>query len=252
MHASSSRSSRSLDRSAGAPVPLDGGITNRNYRARFGETDYVIRVPGKDTSLLEIDRQAERVANERAARVGIAPPVAAMLDDPQAIVTVFVEGRGLSAADLREAAALTEVARSLRAIHELGEPLPYRLRLVPDRRRPTPRPPASAARRCPRPSPRRAPAPPRSRRALTGAEHRAGAVPQRPARRQLHPRRADGRRRRGPALDRRLGVRRDGRPLLRPRQLRGQQRARRGRRGGAARRLLRRAADRRAGSRRCG
>ena len=73
-------------------MPLDGGITNRNYRARFGGTDYVIRVPGKDTSLLEIDRQAERVANERAARVGIAPPVAAMLDDPQAIVTVFVEG----------------------------------------------------------------------------------------------------------------------------------------------------------------
>ena len=36
-------------------------------------------------------------------------------------------------------------------------------------------------------------------------------------------------------LDRRLGVRRDGRPLLRPRQLRRQQRARRGRRGGAAR-----------------
>ena len=54
-------------------MPLAGGITNRNYRARFGETDYVIRVPGKDTSLLEIDRQAERVANERAARVGIAP-----------------------------------------------------------------------------------------------------------------------------------------------------------------------------------
>ena len=113
-----------LGPAAGTPVPLAGGITNRNYRARFGETDYVIRVPGKDTSLLEIDREAERVANERAARVGIAPPVAAMLDEPQAIVTVFVEGRGLSAAELREAAALTEVARSLRAIHELGDPLP--------------------------------------------------------------------------------------------------------------------------------
>ncbi len=56
-----------LGPAAGTPVPLGGGITNRNYRARFGETDYVIRVPGKDTSLLEIDREAERVANERAA-----------------------------------------------------------------------------------------------------------------------------------------------------------------------------------------
>ena len=47
-----------------------------------------------------------------------------MLDEPQCIVTVFVEGAGMEPADLREPATLTEVARSLRAIHELGEPLP--------------------------------------------------------------------------------------------------------------------------------
>ena len=56
-----------MDEPEGAPEPLEGGITNRNYRARFDGRDYVIRVPGKDTSLLEIDRGAERVANERAA-----------------------------------------------------------------------------------------------------------------------------------------------------------------------------------------
>ena len=42
----------------GDPRPLEGGITNRNFRARFGGVDYVIRVPGKDTNLLEIDRGA--------------------------------------------------------------------------------------------------------------------------------------------------------------------------------------------------
>ncbi len=47
------------------------------------------------------------------------------------------------------------------------------------------------------------------------------------------------------ALDRRLGVRGDGRPLLRPRQLRGQQRARRRPAGGAARGLLREPPDER-------
>ena len=108
----------------GDPTPLEGGITNRNYRARFDGTDYVIRVPGKDTNLLEIDRGAERIANERAAGIGVAPPVAASLDDPQAIVTLFVEGRGMDAVGLRQPEVLTEVARSLRAIHELGEPLP--------------------------------------------------------------------------------------------------------------------------------
>ena len=108
----------------GDPEPLSGGITNRNFRARFAGRDYVIRLPGKDTSLLEIDRGAEQIANERAARIGIAPPVAAMLDDPQAIITVFVEGETMESEDLREPQALTDVARSLRSIHELGEPLP--------------------------------------------------------------------------------------------------------------------------------
>jgi thiamine kinase-like enzyme len=113
-----------LGQPEGAPEPLDGGITNRNYRTRFDGRDYVIRVPGKNTSLLEIDRGAERVANERAAAIGVAPAVAAALDDPPAIVTVFVEGRGMEPAELREPATLTNVARSLRAIHELGKPVP--------------------------------------------------------------------------------------------------------------------------------
>jgi thiamine kinase-like enzyme len=113
-----------LGQPEGDPQPLEGGITNRNYRARFSGTDYVIRVPGKDTNLLEIDRGAERIANERAARIRVAPPVAAALDDPPAIVTVFVEGHGMDAAGLRQPEVLTEVARSLRALHELGEPLP--------------------------------------------------------------------------------------------------------------------------------
>ena len=43
----------------GEPVPLDGGITNRNYRVRFGERDCVLRLPGRDTALLGIDRATE-------------------------------------------------------------------------------------------------------------------------------------------------------------------------------------------------
>jgi thiamine kinase-like enzyme len=47
-----------------------------------------------------------------------------MLDEPQCIVTVFVEGEGLDAGDLRQQPMLTDVARSLRAIHDRGEALP--------------------------------------------------------------------------------------------------------------------------------
>jgi len=115
---------RSLGESEGSPEPLDGGITNRNFRARFGGADYVIRVPGKDTSLLEIDREAERFANERAAAVGIAPRVAAMLTDPPCLVTAFVEGEGQTPEQLRRPERLREVAAALRAFHGSGGELP--------------------------------------------------------------------------------------------------------------------------------
>jgi thiamine kinase-like enzyme len=110
----------------GEPQPLDGGITNRNFRARFGGRDYVIRLPGKDTSLLGIDRSAERQANECAAALGVAPAVAAMLDDPQALVTGFVQGEQMTAEMLREPGALAEVARSMRSVHESGSTVPSR------------------------------------------------------------------------------------------------------------------------------
>ena len=61
------------------PVPLDGGITNRNFRVRFGGRDCVVRLPGKDTELLGIDREAERAATAAAAAIGVAPEVVAFL-----------------------------------------------------------------------------------------------------------------------------------------------------------------------------
>jgi thiamine kinase-like enzyme len=103
-----------------APVPLEGGITNRNYRVRFGARDYVVRLPGKDTGLLGIDREAERLANQAAARLGIAPAVAAA--DEQAIVTEFVICRPVDPDGLR--GDPSQVARALRAFHDSGTQLP--------------------------------------------------------------------------------------------------------------------------------
>ncbi len=107
----------------GEPAPLDGGITNRNYRVRFGEADYVVRLPGKDTSLLGISRDAERVANTAAAGLGIAPEVVAA--DADSIVTRFV-GRGTAVDPDRLRANPTPVAHALRAFHALELQLPAR------------------------------------------------------------------------------------------------------------------------------
>jgi thiamine kinase-like enzyme len=104
----------------GEPAPLEGGITNRNFRARLGGRDYVIRMPGKDTGLLEIDRGAEQAANRRASELGVAPPVAAALDDPVCLVTEFVAGEEMNSEDLRGAEVTARVAAALRRFHGSG------------------------------------------------------------------------------------------------------------------------------------
>src|SRR5882724_5212648 len=108
----------------GGVRPLEGGITNRNYRVNFGGEEYVVRLPGKDTNLLGIDREAERLATQRAAELGIGPSVAAMFEDPPCLVTCFVEGRELTSEELREPGVLAEVAHGLRGFHGSGLELP--------------------------------------------------------------------------------------------------------------------------------
>jgi thiamine kinase-like enzyme len=108
----------------GGVRPLEGGITNRNYRVNFGGDEYVVRLPGKDTNLLGIDREAERLATKQAAQLGIGPKVAAMFEAPPCLVTCFVEGRELTSPELREQETLAEVARGLRAFHTSGLELP--------------------------------------------------------------------------------------------------------------------------------
>jgi thiamine kinase-like enzyme len=105
---------------------LEGGVSNRNLLVNFGGTDYVVRLPGKDTDLLGIDRESERLATKKAADLGMAPKVAAMLDDPPCLVTCYVEGRPMSAPELREQAVLAEVAAHLRRFHDCGLELPAR------------------------------------------------------------------------------------------------------------------------------
>jgi thiamine kinase-like enzyme len=118
------RLSARLGELEGEPVPLAGGITNRNYRARFGGSDVVVRLPGRDTDLLGIDREAERAAGELAALVGVGPEVVELLEEPPCLVTAFVEGEALTPEELRGPGAMEEVAAALRRLHGSGEELP--------------------------------------------------------------------------------------------------------------------------------
>jgi hypothetical protein len=119
----------SLGPLTGEPTALDGGITNRNYRVTLGGADYVVRRPGKDTDLLGINREAERLATDTAASLGrppdeictptslalsqrSRPPCAAMACSTMSMAT----GEGQSSAvdggaDLR--ASLTDCCRTI-------------------------------------------------------------------------------------------------------------------------------------------
>jgi thiamine kinase-like enzyme len=115
----------------GGVEPLEGGITNRNFRVNFGGEDYVVRLPGKDTELLGIDRGAEGMATRRAAELGLGPKVAAVLDAPSCLVTCFVPSREMTAEELRSPDSLGEFGRALRRFHDSGLSLPTSFH-VPD------------------------------------------------------------------------------------------------------------------------
>jgi thiamine kinase-like enzyme len=102
------------------PTPLDGGITNRNFRIRFGDRECVLRLPGKDTGLLGIDREAERLASEQASRLGIAPALVAAGDGY--LVTEYLDAEPIDTARLQ--GAPESAALALRAFHDSGLQLP--------------------------------------------------------------------------------------------------------------------------------
>ena len=102
---------------------LSGGITNHNLRVYADGELFVLRVAGKDTNLLGIDRGVELAATEAAAAVGVGPEVVAFVEPEGWLVTRFIEGETPSPERMREPEMLARVAESLRAFHE-GQPIP--------------------------------------------------------------------------------------------------------------------------------
>jgi thiamine kinase-like enzyme len=97
--------------------PLSGGITNRNFKVEVDGETYALRIGGKDTELLGIDRSSEHDATAAAARLGIAPKVVRYEDG--LLVTRFVEG------EPGRIDSVEDVGRMLRRFHD-GPPIPGR------------------------------------------------------------------------------------------------------------------------------
>jgi len=104
---------------------LGGGITNRNFKVTLDDGAYVLRIGGKDTELLGIDRRVEHEASLAAAAVGVGPEVIAFVEPEGCLITRFIGGHVVATEELREAEALRRIAQSLRAVHA-GPPIAAR------------------------------------------------------------------------------------------------------------------------------
>ena len=97
---------------------LGGGITNHNLKVEVGGESFVLRVAGKDTGLLGIDRAVELAATEAAAALGIGPDVVAFVEPEGWLVTRFVAGAIPPLERMREPVMLARIAGALRAFHD--------------------------------------------------------------------------------------------------------------------------------------
>jgi hypothetical protein len=105
----------------GPAQPL-GGRGGRDYRVRLTTGEYVVRLPRQDVWPLGVGRESERLANEMAASLGIAPAVAGA--GPGWLVTRFLDRRAVDPRRLREDPG--PIAAALRSFHGSGVQLPAR------------------------------------------------------------------------------------------------------------------------------
>ncbi len=103
---------------AGAVItPLVGGITNQNYRVDIGGETYVLRIGGKGTHLLGIDRGHESTCTTIAAQVGVGAEVMHFLAAEDVLVTRFIDGTGISSEIAAQDETLQRIVVSMKRYH---------------------------------------------------------------------------------------------------------------------------------------
>jgi len=101
-----------------AVEPLTGGLTNTNYKVTTPAGAFVVRVSGKDTGLLAIDRENEIHNTRSASDAGVGARFVAALPEHDALVLEFIDGEVMSAEKLQRGDRLGLVAAACRRLHD--------------------------------------------------------------------------------------------------------------------------------------
>lgn len=97
---------------------VTGGLTNVNVKVTLPGRVAIARIATDDSILLSIDRNAEHANSLSAALAGVAPPVLCRAPEAGVLVVQWIEGRTLTAADIRDDSNLPRIAQACRRLHE--------------------------------------------------------------------------------------------------------------------------------------
>ncbi len=102
--------------------PLGGGITNLNFVVQDAHKKAVVRI-GNDIPLHQILRSNELSASRAAHAAGVSPAV--LHHEPGILVIEFIEGKTMTAADIRQDAMLEQALILVKRAHQT---IPHHLR----------------------------------------------------------------------------------------------------------------------------
>jgi len=98
---------------------LDGGITNQNYRVDLGNESFVLRIGGKGTHLLGIDRERERMCTTLAAQSGVGAEVVFYhaMEEVEVLVTRFISGTNITPESAAHSEMLPRIVEAMKRYH---------------------------------------------------------------------------------------------------------------------------------------
>ena len=102
--------------------PLRGGITNLNFVVQDADKKAVVRC-GDDIPVHQILRSLELSASRAAHLAGVSPAV--LYHEPGILVIEFIEGKTLTAADMRQSTLLEQAVTLIKRAHQT---IPHHLR----------------------------------------------------------------------------------------------------------------------------